>query len=150
MQLANRRARRVNCITTYVPRCCRNATTMPSHEITHYTPRHDIPYHVLGLYERARSIPVILHRKEELGSRHSFTCSATSPFSANPPLIYCSLETLTVRRSTIHRVGSRNTSLIVFDVGIEAFSASLTFPLFRSLLSAGVLFCGPDYRLLLN
>lgn len=42
---------------------------MPSHEITCYTPRHRIPYHVLGLYERARRSCI---------ARHSFTCSPTS------------------------------------------------------------------------
>lgn len=76
---------------------------MPSHEITCYTPRHRIPYHVLGLYERARRSCI---------ARHSFTCSPTSsPLSLSFSLsidrspIYCSLQILTVLLSIGGRGG---------------------------------------------
>lgn len=74
---------------------------MPSHEITCYTPRHRIPYHVLGLYERAQRSCI---------ARHSFTCSPTS----SPPLslflsLYRSISDLLFlansNRPSIHREG---------------------------------------------
>lgn len=99
---------------------------MPSHEITCYTPRHRIPYHVLGLYERARRSCI---------ARHSFTCSPTSsPLSLSFSLsidrspIYCSLQILTVLLS-IGKEGDGN----VFPLYLAVLSLRATqiFPSLR-------------------
>lgn len=102
MQLANSRTRRVNCTTTYVPRRRRNAATMmpSSHEITRDMSRHDIPLagDPAGPRKRARSHRVRPRRKElpytgwspcaqEHGSRHSFTCVASTALSS-PYIVY--------------------------------------------------------------
>lgn len=113
---------------------------MPSHEITCYTPRHRIPYHVLGLYERARRSCI---------ARHSFTCSPTS----SPPLslflsLYRSISDLLFlansNRPSIHRREGRRDVFPLY-LAVLSLRATQIFPSLRihyifSLLSSFLFF----------
>lgn len=112
---------------------------MPSHEITCYTPRHRIPYHVLGLYERARRSCI---------ARHSFTCSPTSSPLSLFLSLYRSISDLLFlansNRPSIHRREGRRDVFPLY-LAVLSLRATQIFPSLRihyifSLLSSFLFF----------